>query len=183
MPQRTMSKCERGSRRVAALLAACTTISGYEALSCSAQPLNVSSWRAKNWSCSSSAVAKWVIAPASSTCAVSAASAATRSPCSGSRVPSRPMPLSSLTCTRPPPACATARNHLLAPHDDVGLGRERFVQLDRAESAHHKQSHLAEARAPQLDGLVRTRHRKPRRASRRVPRAHSAPPRGHSRRP
>ncbi len=52
---------------------------------------------------SSSAVAKWVIAPASSRSPRAATASATVVASTASRVPRRPMPVSYLTCTRRPP--------------------------------------------------------------------------------
>ena len=56
---------------------------------------------------SSSAVAKWVMAPASRRSPRAATASATRVASAGSRVPSRPIPVSSLTCT-PAPAASRA---------------------------------------------------------------------------
>ena len=100
MPQRTMSKCEALSRSVAALLAAWAITPGWSARTSSANAVKRSSWRGKWSSPGSSAVAKWVITPArlaSWSRSTARTSARASSP---SLVPSRPMPVSSFTCTR-----------------------------------------------------------------------------------
>src|SRR5581483_4090687 len=100
MPQRTMSWCANGKRSVAALLAACEIAAGERRRTASANGMKRSSWEAVN-SSSSSALEKWVIAPANSSRGAAAATrSATASARRSSRVPSRPMPVSSLTCTR-----------------------------------------------------------------------------------
>jgi hypothetical protein len=67
--------------------------------------------------------------------------------------PSRPMPVSSLTCTRPPPRAATAATKCLAPCDDVGARGQRVVELLRAERAEDQQRRVDAVRA-QLRGLA-----------------------------
>src|SRR5215210_2043411 len=91
-PHRTMPKCASGSRRAAALFAACTRSSS--------RPTSATNSR-KRPSCagnrsspSSSAVAKWVISP------TVFGRAASRRASSRSLVPSRLIPVSSFTCTR-----------------------------------------------------------------------------------
>src|ERR1700728_3567221 len=52
-------------------------------------------------------------------------------------------------------------HRLLAPHDNIRAGLQRFVQLDRAERTHHEQPLLHEAAPPQFDRLACARHRQP----------------------
>ena len=105
-----MSKCESLSRIVAALLAACTSICGCWALTASAHSVNTASWACrKPPSCAfvggremrHHAGQLHIRAPGGGR---HSAEAVRRVPCT-----ERPIPESSLTCTRPPPASSTRR--------------------------------------------------------------------------
>ena len=77
----------------------------------------------------SSAVAKCVMAPTS--CTPARRGGRLRDPrrLLGVARAQAPHPVSSLTCTRPPPRAATAVDERLAPRHDVGAGRQRGVEL------------------------------------------------------
>ncbi len=80
----------------------------------------------------------------------------------GSRVPSRPIPVSSLTCT-PTRAGSAATNS--SRHATTSASRlERDVELGGRQRAHDQQRPLDPRRA-QLGRLARRRHRQPRRAA------------------
>ena len=100
-----------------------------------------SSCSPKNAESGSSAVAKWVQSPASSSAVVGGGRLTSAPTASGSGSPSRPIPVSSLTWTRGRPQRAARGDQLEelgAPDHDVGVGGERDVELVRGERAHHQ---------------------------------------------
>src|SRR5258706_130371 len=105
-----MSKCERESRKTAALLAACASTEGNSALTASATRSKRSSCSSKKADSGSSAVARWVQTPASSRPGSASQARASSSTSPASAVPRRPMPLSNLTWTRAGRPWARARS-------------------------------------------------------------------------
>ncbi len=106
----------------------------------------------------SSAAAKWVISPATVTPSPAEAAASARAATSSGRAPSRPMPVSSLRCTRGrrPAAAKAARAHSTASGvhtatSAAGGGRPRPLLV--AQRAHHEQG-AVQTRPPQLLGLA-----------------------------
>ena len=95
-----------------------------------------------------------------------------------------PCPVSSLTCTRPPPAAATAcdvraRSRRRRRRRAASASR----QLVGAERAHHEQRHVPEPGLAQLARLARAGDRQPARAAGERRTRALAPRRGRSRRP
>ena len=112
---------------------------------------------AKNAVSSSSAVAKWLMRPASSP---SSAAPAHSSRVFSSPAPSRPMPELNLTCTRALRRRAASRN-AGRPHDDLGAGRHRPRQVQAGHRAEHEHRRREAGRA-ELFRLAGRRHAEPR---------------------
>ena len=156
---------------------------GWRSRSGLAQASKRASCSPKKSSPRSSAVAKCVMAPDELAAgALAAAACATRVASSGSRVPRRPIPVSSLTCTRPPPRAATASTNASRQADDVGARPQRGVELLGAQRAEHQQRRL-DAGGAQRRRLVGGRHRQPRGAAGQRRARRRPAPRGRSRRP
>ena len=107
IPVLTMSKWAAGPRSVAALFAVWQSRPGYCSLSSAVSLANRPSCCSKNLVSASSAVAKWLIRP-ERTPPACACSQRSRTSCAGT--PSRPMPVSNLTCTRTPRRTASSMN-------------------------------------------------------------------------
>ena len=115
-----------------------------------------SSCSPKNASPRSSAVAKCVMRPASSTPGASAAAAATAVASAGSRVPSRPMPVSSFTWTRAAAVRADARDRSSSRQTTTsasGVQRDRqLLVAQRARGRGRGPSTPADAQLGRLGG-------------------------------
>ena len=101
---------------------------------------------------SSSAVAKCVKAPASRSAGAAATAATVREASAASRVPSRPMPVSSLTCTPASTpssrrAARDGRDAASRQHATSAAARERDVELLGRQRPQHQQRALDACRA------------------------------------
>ena len=160
-----MSKWARGSRKTAALLAACTVTAGNSDLTAPATSEKRSSCSSKNSESGSSAVAKWVQTPASSRCGSSAQARARATTAAGVAVaePAHAAVVLDVEARRPALGTGAARRHraeLLVPDRHLRARGERHVELLLGQRAHRQQRHVREA-APDLGGLAAGRDRQP----------------------
>ena len=116
---------------------------------------------------SSSAVAKCVIAPASRNRGAAAIAAAVRVASPASRVPSRPMPVSSLTCTpaRSPSGCPASAAANPSRQATTSARARSAAVSSAADSAPMTSSGPADPGRAQVDRLLRRRNRQPARAA------------------
>ena len=179
-----MSKCASRSRSMAALLAACTRSPGCSAFTARAQLVNVGELPLEE------AVVVEIVGggevrhrpgqlhPAG------VPRRGQHARCLGRVARAEPSHAGVELDVHPAPAGGRDRLDVaLVPDHHVRVGRERLLQLSRAERSHHQHAHAPQIGLAQLARLLRAGHRQPARAAgERGPRA-LAPRRDRSRRP
>jgi hypothetical protein len=170
MPQRAMSKCERRSRKTAALLAAWTTIPGNSRFAASARGAKRPSCSSKKSESGSSAVAKWVQTPTG--LEIGALGAGAQQVEHLRRIAAAEPAHAAVVLdvhSRRPAVSASPRGEKVekaAPPDShLRAGLERRVQLLRVSAPIVSRGTCCEA-APIRSASLAGRHRQPRRPAR-----------------